>query len=173
MPFERKKTRYNSNESSVSMQVWKPRPNASPDLVWHQKAASYLFQCFKFLMSAHPEAREHRKWLNERGISNELIKKARLGWNVQPASFTRESWGLAVDENESDKNKQIWIPAGLLIPYFENDRLLRLRIRQENPESMNRFILVAGSSMDYLNHSSADLSNKPETADIEKNKTVM
>ncbi|MGD9732574.1 MAG: CHC2 zinc finger domain-containing protein [Desulfamplus sp.] len=188
MPFERKKPRYSSSLNSVNGSAWKPRSNASPDLVWHQKAASYLFQCFKFLMSAQPEAKEHRKWLNERGVSNDLIKKARLGWNAQSMSFSRESWGLAVDENELDKlpaaynRHKIWIPAGLLIPYFENEKLIRLRIRQENPESTNRFILVAGSSMNYLNHSSADLSRasqlkehllKPESADIEKNKTVM
>lgn len=171
IPPNKSGSRHSSDR--IPTNTWSPRCNKLPNITWQNKATAYLFQCFKFLMSA--KAKEIRKWLNERGISNHLIKKARLGWNSQSVSFSRESWGLPVDENDADKNRQIWIPVGLLIPYFENGKLIRLRIRQENPVSTDRFILVTGSSTNYLDHSIADKSEplSKETADTVPPNIVM
>lgn len=142
------------SEDLLITSKWQPRSDSTPDTAWQSKASAYLFQCFKYLMSA--AGKEHRDWLNNRGISNEIIKTARLGWNTKAISFDRESWGLIPDENEAGKQKQIWIPEGLVIPYFKNDQLVRLRIRQSNLRegSTDRFLLVAGSSMDYMTYPS-------------------
>jgi len=140
---------------------WEPRPDTKPAAAWQEKAKAQLFQAYKFLLSANWEAKVHRKWLNDRGISNDLIKSARLGWNLNTATFSRSSWGLAPELTQKGKNKQVWMPAGLIIPYFQDGELIRLRIRQDNPSRGDRFIMVPGSSMNFMDYPAGDLKTPP------------
>jgi len=130
--------------------VWKPKDITIPPEVWQQKAQTFLFASFKFLMSAN--GIPHRQWLNQRGIKDETIKKARLGWNPATINFNLESWGLPSERHKNGKNKLLWLPKGLIIPQFYNQKLIRLRIRQESPLSINRFVIVSGSATGFFNY---------------------
>jgi hypothetical protein len=130
--------------------IWYPRPIIHPDKIWQDKAAAFLFEAYKYLLS--PAGKIHRDWLNNRGISNSTIKTARMGWNTCSISFDRSTWGLTPETDQNGKNKQIWIPVGLLIPQLHNDKPIRLRIRQSNPDTTNRFIMVPGSAMGYFDY---------------------
>lgn len=142
---------------------WEPREIILPSTTWQNKAEVFLFEKFKFLMSGN--AKQYRKWLNNRGINNQTIKKSRMGYNTRSVSFDSESWGLIPENNQNAKKQaknesqvNIWLPVGLIIPQFYNEKLIRLRIRQENPISDNRFIVVRGSASGYFDYD-AHLSN--------------
>lgn len=121
---------------------WNPRENTVPNKAWQQKGEAVAFTAFKFLMSA--AGKPYREYLHSRGLSINTIKKARLGFIDTAISFDPSVWGL------SSKDK-IWIPRGIIIPYFHPENgLLRLRIRQDNPTTDSRYILVSGSSTEYF-----------------------
>jgi len=136
--------------------IWTPRVITYPSLTWQSKAEAFLFESYKFLLSK--SGRTYRHWLNNRGISNETIKIARLGWNSNSISFDAEAWGIPLSKNPKNDYtttydvsiKQIWLPSGLVIPQFHKGKSVRLRIRQSNPDTANRFILVAGSAMGFF-----------------------
>lgn len=130
--------------------IWKPREIELPSTEWQNKAAAFLFESYKFLLS--PAGKPYRDWLNNRGISNNTIKSARMGWNAHSVSFDLQTWGLAPVKNKTGKNKQIWIPEGLIIPQFINNKPVRLRIRRPDV-SENRFIMVYGSASGFFNYS--------------------
>ena len=123
---------------------WEPRENTEPSEIWQKKAEGVAFEAFKCLMS--PSCRRHRAYLQARGISLDTAKKARLGLIEKPLTFDRAEWGF------STPGKDIWIPPGIIIPYFPKTtgKLVRLRIRQNDSSGGNRYILVAGSSTDFF-----------------------
>ena len=137
------------NQNNIT---WKPRKTTIPSLTWQAKAEAVLFESYKYLLSS--AGKPHRDYLNNRGISNETIKLARMGYNTSNLTFDAESWGITPEKGESGLNKKIWLPVGILIPYFRDGKPIRIRIRQENPTSGDRFILVAGSNTDYFDYNS-------------------
>ncbi|MCP3944964.1 MAG: hypothetical protein GY710_26280 [Desulfobacteraceae bacterium] len=146
--------------------TWQAREIKHPPEAWQKKAEAVLFEKFKFLLSA--PGKKYRDWLNARGINNETIKKARFGYNTQNLLFDRATWGLTPEKKENGQNKQVWIPAGLIIPQFYNEKLVRLRIRQDNPIAKDRFVMVPGSAMGYFDYGTHLNSTKLKT--ITKNK---
>ena len=54
--------------------VWQPREVTEPSIIWQDKAAAFLFEAYKYLLS--PAGKIHSDWLNNRGISNSTIKAA-------------------------------------------------------------------------------------------------
>lgn len=136
--------------SSRTLVPWTPREIVLPSFPWQEKAEAILFSAYKYLLSGH--GKKHRDWLNARGISDKTIKEARLGWCVRSLSFSPESWGITPTEEKGAKKTNVWVPEGLIIPYFVDGKPVRLRIRQENPISDDRYILVKGSSTGYLDH---------------------
>lgn len=87
--------------------------------------------------------KEARAFLHDRGLTDETILAACLGWNPSDLFLDRESWGLPVEEREDGKPKKLWIPAGLVIPLVDEGRIARLRIRR--PEGEPRYYFVPGS----------------------------
>lgn len=138
------------DKSSIQAIKWEPRKIELPSKIWQKKAEAFLFEKFKFLLSG--SGQKYRDWLNDRGINNQTIKVARFGYNTQSIVFDRSSWGLSPEKKENGKHKKIWIPAGLIIPQFQYGKLIQLRIRQENPITKDRFIMVSGSAMGYFNY---------------------
>lgn len=84
-------------------------------------------------------------WLRRRGLKDETIQAAGLGWNTRTRYKQRESWGLEPLKDEKGNVKGLWLPAGLIIPLIHNGRVIRLRIRR--PEGEPRYYIVSGSDM--------------------------
>lgn len=135
-----------NNKDSENQIIWKPRETINPPEEWQKKATAILFESYKYLMSS--AGKPQRDYLNSRGINNQTIKIARLGYNKNSITFSKESWGMKPDKDSSSK---IWIPQGIIIPNFKNNKVTRLRIRQDKPLSKNRYIIVSGSNTEYLN----------------------
>jgi hypothetical protein len=80
-----------------------------------------------------------------KGLRDDTIRAARLGWNPRGRYEERTSWGLEPEKDESGKVKKLWLPAGLVIPLVLNSVVMRLRIRR--PEGEPRYVIVSGSDM--------------------------
>lgn len=88
-----------------------------------------------------------RSWLNkDRGLKEETIKDANLGWLPVDWYTDRKDWGLPEKTKEDGTQSQLWIPAGLVIPCFHNGQLQRLRIRRHNITEGDRYYVLPGSS---------------------------
>ena len=88
------------------------------------------------------------RWLeDERGISIETVRAARLGINPTTLYRERSTWGI---EPEGDKTKFI-LPAGLVIPAFRGSEVMRVRVRLDEPKPDEpRYRVVKGSSSEPL-----------------------
>lgn len=140
-------------------QIWEPRTINQVSQRWSDKAEAVLFSAFKTLLS--PAGKSTRGYLLSRGISTNTIKQARIGLILSDLSFDRSSWGLPLPDKKDASNHQIWVPAGIIIPMFSSGRVVRLRIRQDNPKKSDRYILVAGSATAYLQHNQIFNPNIP------------
>jgi DNA polymerase I-like protein with 3'-5' exonuclease and polymerase domains len=88
-----------------------------------------------------------RSWLiEERGLNEATIKKARLGWTPQDVFMAREEWGLAPEKKDDGKDLKVLIPHGLVIPSINEGHIQRVRVRRENSENGNRYYLIPRSS---------------------------
>lgn len=124
---------------------WAPTPSKPPPSdLWKEKAQKLVDWSHEELFKNSTQLR----YLKSRGLSKEIIEKYRLGWN--PGSKDkdlfrpRESWGLPT-EMKNGRKKKLWIPRGIVIPYLQDDQVLRIRIRR--PEGEPRFYVLPGSQM--------------------------
>jgi len=123
---------------------WSPRECSKPADVWTANATRILVEAEKALHG--PTGVDARDWLQSRGLTSETIEAARLGWVEKDAWDTREAWVLETELREDGRPKKLWIPSGLVIPCFEDGRVVRLRIRRPNPGKGLRYYIVPESS---------------------------
>ena len=107
-----------------------------PCLKWQGRAGTFL-QRAQMALWQNAQA---LSFLHERGLRDDIIRAARLGWNDRDRYDDREAWGL-----EPVKDRRVWLPSGLVIPLHENGTILRLRIRR--PAGESRYVVVSGSDM--------------------------
>lgn len=86
---------------------------------------------------------EHQYFLQARGIVPEAAERYRLGLIPEDAWRERAAWGLPAKYRDDGKPKKLWIPAGIVVPYFEDGRLHRVRIRRFEGEP--RYYWLEGS----------------------------
>lgn len=98
-------------------------------------------------------------YLAGRGLPREAVEHFRLGYLAQNRYPARKAWGLP-EENKADGSpKKGFIPAGILIPFFDRDgKPHRLRIRRSDPRPDDpRYYWMPGSGNDVpiIGHDSA------------------
>ena len=136
---------------------WEPQPpHDPPSDLWQQQAAAFLNWSQAILWDNHYV--KVREWLlNERGLTQNMVKQAGLGWIPQDYYADRESWGLPESFNEQGKNTKLWLPAGLVIPCFHDNQLHRIRIRRHVPSDGMKYYIVPGSSLNPMTLSNGNL----------------
>lgn len=121
-----------------------PRETLTTGEIWQQHALKLVNWAHEQLLNTP----EQLAWLAGRGLDLEAVKKYRLGWNPgengNDLYRAREAWGLDTVFNDKNKKKKLWLPIGLVIPYFVGEQLQRIRIRR--PEGTPRYYFVPGSS---------------------------
>jgi DNA primase len=138
-------------ESQGPMPEQQKKPEFQPDQhippadLWQEKAAK-LIEWSQENLTKNADA---LKWLADRGIDEQAAVAARLGWNAgedgKDVYRARKAWGLPEQLKDDGKPKALWIPRGLVIPYFIDGIVYRIRIRR--PEGEPRYYVIPGSSM--------------------------
>ena len=119
------------------------KTHADPKQLWQEKAQSFITTAHQRLL-AHPPM---LAYLAGRGIPLDAVKRCRLGYNPQHEYRPRTSWGLEEETGENGKSKRLWLPKGIVIPYWRAGVLQRIKIRQDNGfEFGPRYYMVPGSS---------------------------
>ena len=124
---------------------WEPKAVDSPVDKWREKAENFVSYCHDALLKSPEQVR----YLEGRGLSLETIAQARLGWNVESRWRPREAWGLPAVTKENGKSKKLWMPVGLVIPWFDGSgAVIRVRVRLAEPREQNmpKYYMLPGSS---------------------------
>lgn len=123
-----------------------------PSRLWQEKASLFAIWCHQLLFS-YPDQLSK---LLARGLNKTTIINSSLGLCLdptkkQPSGFFREksAWGLSEQPEEGQKAKKLWLPYGLVIPYFDfNGLVLKLKTRRldwfEN-DTLSKYVEIAGS----------------------------
>jgi DNA primase len=140
-------TKLKSNLSSIQdikliNAPWEPKEAEEPNNLWKQKAKDFIEASTKSL-EGNTKTMEY---LYGRGLNKETIKQTRLGWNPSTIYCSRSSWGLPERFNEKGENVKHWIPDGHVIPFFYNDKPLKLKVRiGKRAKTAQPYCQVAGS----------------------------
>lgn len=125
---------------------WTPKTYQSPADLWREKAEKMVAWCHDQLMGNQ----EQIKYLADRGINQQTIQAARLGWNPKNQWRPRESWGLETIYKNNGQKKKLWLPMGLLIPHMDSHgRVCRIKIRRPAPRDPEKpkYYVIPGSFM--------------------------
>ena len=122
--------------------AWVPEEPASPSEKWRSKCGRVMTWGCEQLQ----EDRSVQRWLLDRGISPQTAIQFGLGWIPKSYYRERRSWGIAPEYHSNGKEKKLWIPRGLVIPYLRHGQLQRLRFRRFENDEMPKYYALPGSS---------------------------
>lgn len=108
----------------------KPLIADNPPSVWMEKAAAFVEWCHAHLL----QSETFLSALTKRGLTLETIKAFKLGYNPTKLYRGRKDWGLDEEVGSNGKPRRIWLPAGITIPTFEGDKLVKVKIRNRDFE---------------------------------------
>jgi DNA primase len=106
--------------------VVRPSPEP-PNEEWQTAAAQIMAYCAAMLWE--PEGEGARRWLNDRGLADETLKRHFIGFN----KAGRKLYGL-------------WVPQGITIPHWQEslNRIWGIKIRRF-PDGPDKYRAVKGS----------------------------
>ena len=124
--------------------IWEPKESKEPGELWQAKARAFLNEAINNLWT--PDGEAMLVWLKtNKGLNDATIKEARLGYNPSDLYEPRAAWGLDPIIKDDGTEKRLWIPAGLIIPLITNNKIMRLRIRRDDPGNGPRYVIISGS----------------------------
>lgn len=131
-----------------SVRINKPAPKLpiaeDPPPIWKEKVNAFVQWSHTQLMS-HAEG---YSLLKARGFVDETISCFRLGFNPQTFFRERENWGVAHELKEDGKPRKLWLPAGLVIPTFSMDGVIKTKVRRSEwnkDDKWPKYIEISGS----------------------------
>jgi DNA primase len=125
---------------------WQPREPAAPGHLWQEQARSMVEESERCLFLSSALAQKMLAWLKEcRGLSEATIKKYRLGLVPFDKWESYGQWGLAPVLKVDGTAKKLWIPRGLIIPFCQDGKICRIRIRRFKADGDPRYYLLRGS----------------------------
>jgi DNA primase len=113
-------------------------PDGSPPFPWQLTAIVVCHAGMKCLWSE--EGKVALDYLRSRGLRDETIKQANLGYLPRDAYHKPEEWAFASND------RPVWLPAGILIPWYWYKHMWAVRIRSLAARASHRYILVRGSA---------------------------
>jgi DNA primase len=110
---------------------WAPRGTSAPAELWQEQARRLVEESEHWLFQPFTFGQKMLGWLKEkRGLSEETIKAHRLGLVPIDRFDNYEEWGFKPVLKDNGKLKKIWIPKGLAIPFCQDGKIYRIRIRR-------------------------------------------
>jgi hypothetical protein len=115
----------------------------APPAAWRAAGAGLMLWAQQQLHQGQQRAR-CLEYLQGRGFTAKTIAAAGLGYNPTGRWSERAKWGLPPDE---DGNIRVWIPAGIITPWYVDGALWRIQIRREQVKpDQERYKTLPGSS---------------------------
>ena len=111
---------------------------------WQQAGDAFVKSSHKRLMSSS----DILNLLFRRGFSLDTIHRCSLGWNPDDLFEEREKWGLSQAINGNGRPRRQWIPKGIVIPSYKDNKLIKLKIRRTewySEDDLPKYIEVSGS----------------------------
>ncbi|MDD5095231.1 MAG: CHC2 zinc finger domain-containing protein [Dehalococcoidia bacterium] len=118
--------------------AWVPKETRKPEKPWQERMKQFVDSAVDGL---HKDSEGMAACFlrQKRFLTDDTIEKYRLGWNQHSAYILTEELAL-----EGYGRCQVWLPDGVIIPYFNEDGLMRVRVRRFEGEP--RYYIVPGSS---------------------------
>jgi hypothetical protein len=101
-----------------------PDPSEPPPEAWQHAARAFVEASSAQL---HGGYRKPLAWLHRRGYQLGTIQAAQLGYQPRDAWLPRSAWGLP------EEGRKLWLPRGIVIPWFVEGQLWKLFIRRPIP----------------------------------------
>lgn len=129
---------------------WKPQSSHTPPDKWRNRAGLFVENAESGLWGLL--GANIRQWLGKRGLTEQTIRLSRLGCSPPDIRIDRQAWGLPEKLNQDGKPSKLFLPEGLVIPYFRNGQVQRLRVRRFGDDGPDepRYRIIAGSSTDPM-----------------------
>jgi DNA primase len=109
----------------------------APSAAWQAQAAKFVAWAEQ-RMSDTPRA-----YLGSRGLTHTTAAAAHLGYNPTGVWSERADWGLEPDGD----NTRMWIPQGIVIPWYVGGELWKLQIRRDvTKPDQERYKTLPGST---------------------------
>jgi hypothetical protein len=133
-------------------ETFQPKEHAAPADVWRSKSGELVNWAHANLLKNG----EQLEYLAARGTPLKAVKRFRLGWNPGERGKdlwrSRQAWGLPEEINpRTGKPKRVWMPIGLVIPFFWQGVLQRVRFRRAaeavKQSGGEKYIVMPGSAM--------------------------
>lgn len=129
---------------------YRSNDDEAPSREWMAMAVKFARICKEVLWSE--VGKNALMWLRERGLSDETIRQAGLGYNPATRWDEKESWAI---ETRQDIRK-VWLPRGITIPWRVEGCLWKVGIRRPDPDIKRdiergivhsaKYVAVAGGS---------------------------
>jgi len=148
-----KKLNFSNNSFNAKKKIdtkqkkaWLPKVRRLPNLKWQGKAFSFILWSYDNLKKGVKyKGLDINQWLKNRGITESIIDKYKLGWNIgidgKDISREPEAWGI----EKKFFNEKLWLKIGLVIPIIKKNRVISCQIRQFESNIKNRYIFLKGS----------------------------
>lgn len=110
-----------------------PLPPAPPDAVeppsdtWQSAAREFVIQSMATL---HQTEAAKQYLINRRGMTLSTLTNALLGYNPVDYYVPRTVFGLPPEQDALGNDKQLWLPRGIVIPWFVEGKLWKISIRR-------------------------------------------
>lgn len=123
---------------------FRPPTAKEPSEFWKEKALA-------FIEWSHVQLLKNQKALAlvmNRGFTLESIKRFKIGFNPKDLWRAREEWGIESQIKEDGSLKKLWLPAGVIIPTFSDDQVIKIKVRRSNwkdGDELPKYVELSGS----------------------------
>lgn len=118
-----------------------PKPCQPPSEQWQHAGNAFWEYAFCQLWDVPADQRPSHpahQYLATRGISDDVLQWAWVGYNPTTLYRDPRKWGI-------DGDKQVWLPAGLVFPWMVDGVLWKLVIRPDAGENAGKYIALKDS----------------------------
>jgi hypothetical protein len=98
-------------------------PYEPPPDAWRDAAERFVTDAERRLWSGHPAAASALRYLRGRGLTDDTIRRARLGVHPSDTWPPRSLWGL-------DGEGKLWLPRGVVIPWLDQGGVSSVNVRR-------------------------------------------
>ena len=120
--------------AAVPSETRQHAPLSPPPAAWRSKSEAVAVEAEAALW--RPEGARALAYLRGRGFVDDAVRAARLGYVVKDHRENAQAWGLPADHCD------VWVPRGVVIPWWLAGSLWRLNVRR--PVGEPKYIGPAG-----------------------------